>query len=297
MIGHAPEALLKDVLREILSATSKEEETNNHRKIAVLWFNRLYYDVRRWNENFIKFMKGEDQTEEGVEEYRRSLEHPHGEVKSKLCRNLEILTGRFQKDFQWLKDEDEKTYRHLKQLLHGSYASEYKIIHCAHEVVTRQISLESYEQFSSGAIYELDSFAREAGIALLTVSEYDEILKTEEPSKSKVIVIEEVNVGPTYKNVQNSTIVNDSFVENSFNKIKSDFDEQTANAFKKIAKEIITSKNQEAEDNFKAFSKELEESEPKKFVLKSLWKDVADALPSILQMTDVVSKITKLFGA
>lgn len=106
----------------------------------------------------------------------------------------------------------------------------------------------------------------------------------------------EVNMGDKFENIHNATIINRSLVEKSFNKIKSDFDEETANALKKVAAEIEKSGNKEAAENFDSFNEELQKPEPKKSVLRALWGGVTGALPSILQMTDVVTKISKLFG-
>jgi hypothetical protein len=100
-----------------------------------------------------------------------------------------------------------------------------------------------------------------------------------------------------FENIHNATIVNRSLVEKSFNQVKSDFDQETADALKLVAKEIEKSGNKEAAENFDSFNEELQKPEPKKSVLRVLWGGVTTALPSILQITDVVTKISKLFGA
>jgi hypothetical protein len=107
----------------------------------------------------------------------------------------------------------------------------------------------------------------------------------------------EVTMGDRFENIHDTTIVNRSLVEKSFNKIKDDFDEETADALKKVADAIEKSNNKEAAENFDSFNEELQKPEPKKAVLSALWSGVITALPTITQMTDVVTKITKLFGS
>lgn len=102
-------------------------------------------------------------------------------------------------------------------------------------------------------------------------------------------------MGDKFENVRNATIVNRSFVQNAFNKVKREYDEETAQALKEIAEEIEKSKNTEAAENFNSFNEELQKPEPKKSILRTLWAGVTTALPSMLQMTDIVAKISKLF--
>ena len=103
--------------------------------------------------------------------------------------------------------------------------------------------------------------------------------------------------GDVFENITSSTIVNKSTVERSFNKVKEEFDPAVANALKVIAEEIEKSGNKEAAENFDSFNEELQKPEPKKSVLRALWGGITAALPSILQMTDLVTNISKLFGA
>jgi hypothetical protein len=61
--------------------------------------------------------------------------------------------------------------------------------------------------------------------------------------------------------------------------------------------EIEKAGNREAAENFDTFNEELQKPEPKKSVLRALWGGITTALPSILQMTDVVTKISKVIGS
>jgi len=84
-------------------------------------------------------------------------------------------------------------------------------------------------------------------------------------------------------------------ISDAFNKIESEVDKDTANAFREIAIEIEKSNNADAVENFNAFSEELQKQEPKNSLLSSLWNGVTRALPSILEMTEAVAKIVALF--
>jgi dipeptidase len=103
--------------------------------------------------------------------------------------------------------------------------------------------------------------------------------------------------GDKFENIHNATIVNRSLVEKSFNKVKSDFDEETAEALKKVADEIERSHNKEAAETFDSFNEELQKPEPKRAVLRALWSGITTVLPTIVQMTDVTTKIAKLLGS
>jgi hypothetical protein len=112
-----------------------------------------------------------------------------------------------------------------------------------------------------------------------------------------ITINQEVTVGDKFENISNATIINRSLIEKSFNKIRTDFDEDTANALKKVAAEIERSGNKDAAENFDSFNEELQKPEPKKSVLRALWEGVTTALPSLLQMADIVTKISKLFSS
>jgi hypothetical protein len=107
------------------------------------------------------------------------------------------------------------------------------------------------------------------------------------------INIGEVVMGDKFENISNATIINRSLVQNAFNKVRDEV--ETANALKRVADEVERSGNTEAAENFNAFSEELQKPEPKKSLLRSFWGGVTLALPSILQMTDIVAKISKLY--
>lgn len=93
-----------------------------------------------------------------------------------------------------------------------------------------------------------------------------------------------------------NTVVNRSIVQNAFNKVKTEYDEETANALKRVEEEINKSGNKEAAENFEAFSEELAKPEPKKSILKTLWEGTLAALPTLAQLSSVVNLVVRLFS-
>jgi len=104
-------------------------------------------------------------------------------------------------------------------------------------------------------------------------------------------------MGDKCENIHGVPIGNLARVEKSFNPGKSDYDEETADALKKVADEIERSHSKEAAENFESFKEELQRPEPRRAVLRALWSGVTIALPTITQMTGVATKIAKLWGS
>src|SRR5262249_42946271 len=138
-----PESELQRILSTVASASARDE---NARKTAARWFNRLYFDVRRWNEGFIRFLRtypGFRNSQEVSDyqsfisqlvEYRDSLEERYGTVKNDLCTSLKILSARYPKDFGWLFKQDQQLYSEIRRLIDDSYASESRIVGIAYGV-------------------------------------------------------------------------------------------------------------------------------------------------------------------
>lgn len=104
-----------------------------------------------------------------------------------------------------------------------------------------------------------------------------------------------VNMGNIFKNNQNLTIINESIVENSFNKIIKEYDEEVAFALLQIAEFIEKSKNKPAGILFDQFNKEVHETHPDKSTLKEIWEGIENTLPSIATISEVVAKLSPLF--
>lgn len=216
-----PESDLQQVLSRLIDATTKNAGA---RKTAVRWFNRLYYDVRRWNESFIAFLRTYPgfanstlpaeykNFVERLREYRDSLQERHGTVKNDLCTGLKILSARYSRDFAWLYKEDEPLYHEIRSLIDDSYATEMQIIKVAYsvsdfiynissdenwhiqhhsEIVTR---ISDYEDASKQAVSDLQQMAESAGINLLDISEYEAILNNEGSTNPNVMVIGEITM-------------------------------------------------------------------------------------------------------
>ncbi|MTJ55832.1 hypothetical protein FJR38_25795 [Anabaena sp. UHCC 0253] len=103
-------------------------------------------------------------------------------------------------------------------------------------------------------------------------------------------------MGDNFQNIgAGATIVNRSKVEKSFNKVREEFDEETAKSLNIVEQEINKSGNKDAAELFDTFNEELQKPEPKKSVLRTCWKGIELALPSITTLTKIVLDISKLF--
>ncbi len=109
------------------------------------------------------------------------------------------------------------------------------------------------------------------------------------------MTVGDITMGDIFTNISNSSIVNRSVVERSFNKIKGSHDEETARALVRVADEIAKANNKPAAELFTAFNEEVQKDEPRKSILASLWSGIVEAVPSIAQLVDVVTKISSLF--
>jgi hypothetical protein len=111
------------------------------------------------------------------------------------------------------------------------------------------------------------------------------------------INIKEVVVGDVFRDISGSTIVNRSRVEKSFKRVRDAHDEDLALALVRIAEEINKLGNAEAAELFDGFSEELEKPQPRKAILRGLWDGITAAVPTISQMVDVVTSVSKFFAS
>ena len=130
---------------------------------------------------------------------------------------------------------------------------------------------------------------------------FDNSLNTERINAYKsyagiTINIGELHTGDIFSNINNSTIINRSKVKRSFNKIQKKYDRDTAMALLQVAKEIEKTGNKEAAELFDCFNEELQKPNPKKSMLKSIWEGIEKALPSVLQITDLAVRISKIIS-
>jgi ElaB/YqjD/DUF883 family membrane-anchored ribosome-binding protein len=247
-----PENDLQDVLRLVARAISGSNQSEEHRKVAVRWLNRLYYDVRQWNEQFIRFLesypgyRGDATIEEyreflrQLDEYRRSLDDRYGMAKNDLCTNLKMLAARFTRDFAWLHEEEPAMFHEVREFIDGSYATEANVIRIAstcvaffyeipeneewhlehHGLVVAHI--DEYAESSRQEVVKLHEAAEQVGIRLLTVSEYEAALTGEGSSNPNIVVLGEVTAVGKQVNVTGATgsIINiESTIKDSIQRI------------------------------------------------------------------------------
>ncbi len=242
-----PEANLQNVLQALLGATRRD---SGKRQTAVRWFNRLYYDVRKWNESFIAFLRhypGFDSSTSMAEadykgflvqlaEYRDSLEMHYGTVKGDLCSNLKILSARYSLDFKWLHDEDPGAFYQIRRLIDDSYQAEDAIISIAYSVCSfiYDISNDSewhvrhhgeiverireYEEESRRHVASLQEMAESVGIHLLDVAEYEAALRDVGSQNPEIMVIGEVTMSQDTFNVSN--VIGPVNIKNRLEKVK-----------------------------------------------------------------------------
>ena len=103
-------------------------------------------------------------------------------------------------------------------------------------------------------------------------------------------------MGDTFSNIQNSTIVNRSMVENAFNKTKSEMGEDTAAILLKVAELVAQSGNKEAGELLDQFNEELSRPQPRKSLLKRSWDSLLATLPAITSIAGAAAAIAKLFA-
>jgi tetratricopeptide (TPR) repeat protein len=104
----------------------------------------------------------------------------------------------------------------------------------------------------------------------------------------------DVVIGDKFENIRGATIIKDSLVENSFNKIKEGYGDDVAKALLQIAEFIEGSGNKEAGGLFDSFNEEISKPQPKKSVLKSIWGGIEKALPTITTLSEAIAKLTSL---
>ncbi|MGH7888575.1 MAG: COR domain-containing protein, partial [Candidatus Binatia bacterium] len=101
--------------------------------------------------------------------------------------------------------------------------------------------------------------------------------------------------GDIFRGIQNSTIVNRSLVERSFNKVKSEVDEETAKVLLKVAEAVAKSGNKEAGEILDQFNEELAKLEPRKSLLKRSWDSLLQVLPTVTTVANATAAVAKLF--
>jgi hypothetical protein len=102
--------------------------------------------------------------------------------------------------------------------------------------------------------------------------------------------------GDVFQNVSNATIINKSTVQNAFNKIENEYDEETSKALINVAEFIEKSNEPAAGALFNSFVDEINKPQPDKSKLKSFWSGIQNVLPSIVSISESIAKIVTLFA-
>ncbi|TCD16975.1 hypothetical protein EZ456_23795 [Pedobacter psychrodurus] len=104
----------------------------------------------------------------------------------------------------------------------------------------------------------------------------------------------EIIMGDKFENIQNSTIYNRSTFTEAFNTIKTNYNEESAQALEIVKFLVEKSENKEAGELFDSFNEEVSKEKPKTSVLKSLWEGLTKIVPMITETVGLVDKIMPL---
>ncbi|WP_437569180.1 toll/interleukin-1 receptor domain-containing protein [Sorangium sp. So ce542] len=99
--------VLVESLKLIASATS---DSPDHRLIAAKWFNRLYYDIVKWNDQFIDFLWTypgftANPSKHAISRFKSTFKALYFRLNNpEFCERMELLHSRLGQDFAWLRD-------------------------------------------------------------------------------------------------------------------------------------------------------------------------------------------------
>jgi hypothetical protein len=152
------------------------------------------------------------------------------------------------------------------------------------------VTLEWTTQFLSGPPPSIDS-VRLTTKGKIAIEDPNSIQSPTEPFNLKLETI----MGDKYENITNSTIINRSSLENAFNQIKEQVDEETANALIQVAEIVGQSNNPAAGVLLTSFTDEVKSKEPDKSKLSQYWNGLVTLLPSVATLSTACAKIIPLF--
>ena len=120
----------------------------------------------------------------------------------------------------------------------------------------------------------------------------------EEKSKNKPVQTNINHMGDKIE-IYNSNINDLTFksnVKDSFNKNSDNSNENITNVIKEIAKIVEVSGKTEAVELFKAFTEEMNKTQPSKPVLKSFWNSLEDILPILSTTASIAETIMEIIN-
>jgi hypothetical protein len=103
-----------------------------------------------------------------------------------------------------------------------------------------------------------------------------------------------IKMGSVFQNISNSTIINESTLNSSLNKIRDDGKDSLADALLEVAQEVEASKDAKAGELFNFFTDELAKGSPSKPVLKALWDGITSQLPHINSLASAIKTIATI---
>jgi hypothetical protein len=233
----------------------------------------------------------------------------HG-LRHHAQKHIESIIGGLPNPGEWWNlfarlDEREGFVEHAVRQAVGGLAGKLRSARSAADLESLKVDAEAVHLRVSTALNEIDSFAMimhgEADrIGFLALTDLSRVRLAERithiyDQRVQNIAVERMTVmGDVFSNIHNSTIINKSLVEGSFNKAREKGNPEAADALVKVAEEVNKSANKAAGEMFDAFNKELQGPAPKKSFLNSFWDSTTKALPTLLKLPGVAVSIAKL---
>ncbi|MEP1932700.1 MAG: hypothetical protein ABJO52_04885 [Nisaea sp.] len=93
-----------------------------------------------------------------------------------------------------------------------------------------------------------------------------------------------------------TTIIIESSLRNSINKIQSISDEETAKTLREMRRLISQTGNEETLAQFNEFNKEIEKQDPNPAKLQSFWDSIVKISPDLSKLASEIGKIISLFS-
>lgn len=235
-----PDTRLEEVFKHVVLITLGKEHTPV-RKVAVSWFNRLYYDIRKWNEQLLqrlheypgfKDSKQLKEYQQFFEKFRTFYPGDDRDTRADICTRIHVLVDRFVSDFAWLKVEDENAFYYIYSLAIAAREHRGHVFDMGSALVSDRLmfnkwyylgqdndqakhhaqyhsevvrAILDYEEESKEVIHRIHLLATRAGVTLLTVDEYEEALRQENAEPYSVLLVGEMTMGSKY-NISGSQV-------------------------------------------------------------------------------------------
>jgi len=119
--------------------------------------------------------------------------------------------------------------------------------------------------------------------------------EAEDARNTTTMFIEEYIMGDKFENIQNSTIINKSIVQNALNKASALGGEDVEAALKEIAAHVDESGNVAAGAVLNQFADEVNRDQPDRSRLRQYWDGLVTILPSVASLGSAAAAIAKLF--